>query len=81
MAQVQQALGGDRLLKATLDGSLLTVDGKTNEPINGAVGPIEGLILAHVADERLRAAGYEGVETINGKGCGGASLSPLSNIP
>jgi type II secretory pathway pseudopilin PulG len=81
MAQVQQALGGDRLLKATLDGSLLTIDGKNKGLVNGAVEPFEELVLAHVADEKLRAAGYEGVETINGKGFGGASLAPLSNIP
>jgi hypothetical protein len=81
MTQVQQALGGDRILKATLDGSLLTIDGTTDGPINGIVEPFEELVLAHVADERLRAAGYEGVETINGQGFGGASLAPLSNIP
>jgi hypothetical protein len=81
MAQVQQALGGDRLLKATLDGSVLAVDGKTDEPVNGVVEPFEELVLAHVADERLRAAGYEGVETINGEGFGEASLSPLSSMP
>jgi hypothetical protein len=81
MAEVQQALGGDRIVKATLDGSLLTIEGKTDEPVNGVVEPFEELVLAHVADERLRAAGYEGVETINGQGFGGGYLAPLSNIP
>jgi hypothetical protein len=81
MAQVQQALGGDRILEATLEGSRLTIEGKMDGPINGTVEPFEELVLAHVADERLRAAGYEGVETINGQGFGGASLAPLSNIP
>ncbi len=42
MTQVQQAFGGDRILKATLDGALLTVDVKSDEPVNGVVGPIEG---------------------------------------
>lgn len=81
MAQVQQTLGGGRLLKATLDGSVLAIDGKADEPVNGVVEPFEELVLAHVADERLRAAGYEGVETINGQGFGGASLAPLSSMP
>jgi hypothetical protein len=81
MTEVQQALGGDRILKATLDGSLLTVEGKTDEPVNGVVEPFEELVLAHVADQRLRAAGYEGVETINGQGFGEAALAPLSSLP
>jgi hypothetical protein len=81
MRQVQQAFGGDRILKATLDGSLLTIDGKTDEPVNGVVEPFEELVLAHVADDQLRAAGYQGVETIKGKGFGEASLAPLSSIP
>jgi hypothetical protein len=81
MTRVQQALGGDRILKATLNGSLLTVEGKTDERVNGVVEPFEELVLAHVADERLRAAGYEGVETINGQGFGEAALAPLSSLP
>ena len=71
MTQVQQAFGGDRILKATLDGSLRRSTGN-GRPVNGVVEPFEELVLAHVADERLRGAGYEGVETINGEGFGEA---------
>jgi hypothetical protein len=80
MTQVQQAFGGDRIREATLDGSLLTVDVKSDEPVNGVVGPIEGVVLTHVANEQLRAAGYEGVETINVSGWGATSLSPLRSV-
>ena len=80
MTQVQQALGGDRILKATLGGTLLTVRGKTDEPVNGVLEPFEENVLAHVADDRLRAAGYEGVGTIKGEHTEG-SLLPLPSLP
>lgn len=81
MTQVQQAFGGLRILEATLDGSLLTVKAKTDEPVNGVVGPLEGVVLSHVANEQLQAAGYEGVETINVEGWGKTALSPLHRVP
>jgi hypothetical protein len=77
MTQVQQAFGGDRIRKATLDGSLLKVSVKEDEPDNSVLGPFEGRILIHVANEQLRAAGYEGVDTyIDGREGPGA-LSPF----
>jgi hypothetical protein len=80
MAQVQQAFGGDRIRKATLDGSLLKVGVKEDEPDNSVLGPFEGLVLIHVANEQLRAAGYEGVDTyVNGRE--GGPLSPLPAEP
>lgn len=80
MSQVQQAFGGDRILEATLEGTLLTVRGKTDEPVNGVVEPFEENVLAHVADERLRAAGYVGVETVRGEFTEGPLL-PLPSVP
>lgn len=81
MTHVQQTFGGHLILKATLDGSLLTVDVKADEPKHSVVGPFEGLVLAHVANDRLRRAGYEGVETISISGSGGGALSPLPALP
>jgi Domain of unknown function (DUF1918) len=81
MRQVQQAFGGNRIRKATLDGSLLKVDVKEGEPYNSVLGPFEGLILIHVANEQLRAAGYEGVDTyVNGRS-GPNQLSPFPAPP
>jgi hypothetical protein len=80
MTEVQQAFGGDRILKATLDGSLLTIGGKTDEPVNGVVEPFEENVLAHVANDRLRGAGYDGVGTIKGEHTEG-SLLPLPSVP
>jgi hypothetical protein len=80
MRQVQQAFGGDRIRKAILDGSLLKVGVKEDEPDNSVLGPFEGIVLIHVANEQLRAAGYEGVDTyVNGRE--GGSLSPLPAQP
>jgi hypothetical protein len=81
MTQVQQAFGGDRILKATLDGALLTIDVKADEPDNSVLGPFEGLVLIHVANEQLQAAGYQGVDTyVNGRS-GPNQLSPLPAQP
>jgi hypothetical protein len=77
LTQVQQAFGGRRLVKATLDGSLLTVDVKADEPFDSVLGPFEGLVLAYVADDRLRTAGDEGVETVAGPALGENPLPPI----
>ena len=71
---------GGRILGAALDGSQLTIRGKTDEPVNGVVEPFEENVLAHVVDGRLRAAGYVGVETFKGEYTGG-SLLPLPSVP
>jgi hypothetical protein len=81
LTEVQQAFGGDRLRKATLDGSLLTVDVKTDEPVNGVIGPLEGLVLAYVANDGLRASGEEGIETTSISGWGEGALPPVPTEP
>jgi hypothetical protein len=80
LTQVQQAFGGQRLIKATLDGSLLTVDVRTDEPVNGVVGPLEADMVAHVADDRLRAAGEEGIKTVGGPGLGEMGLYAYPDV-
>lgn len=78
LTQVQQAFGGRRLIKATLDGTLLKVDVKASEPSDSVLGPFEADVLAHVAESSLRAAGKEGVETVSGPALG---TNPLSAFP
>ena len=80
VAQVRQAFGDRRIVKATLDGSLLTVDVKEDEPNNSVLGPFEGRILTHVANEELRAAGYAGVETSSVGRDGPNAISPLRSV-
>jgi len=77
MTQVQQAFGGDRIRRAKLDGSLLKVGVKEDEPENSVLGPFEGRVLIHVANEQLRAAGYEGVDTYVDGREGPGALSPF----
>jgi hypothetical protein len=75
-AQVRQAFGDHRIAKATLDGSLLTVDVPGHGPLQGTVGGLEGLVLAHVAENELQAAGDEGIDNVD-VGGGGGPLSPF----
>lgn len=76
-AQVRQAFGDRRIEKATLDGSLLTVDVKATEPLDSVLGPFEALVLAYVADDQLRAAGDEGIATLAGAALGRNPLPPI----
>ena len=80
VAQVRQAFGDRRIVKATLDGSLLTVDVKEDEPNDSVLGPFEGRILTHVADQELRAAGYAGIESSSVGREGPNALSPLRSV-
>jgi hypothetical protein len=77
MRQVQQAFGDHRIAKATLDGSLLTVDVPGHGPLQSTVGGLEGVVLAHVAEDELEAAGDEGIDNINVGNWGGSALSPF----
>jgi hypothetical protein len=77
VTQVQQALGNQRVFKATLDGSLLTVSASTNGEADGVAAGIEELVLAYVADENLRAAGDEGIATVSYSD-GKSALAPIS---
>jgi hypothetical protein len=76
-AQVRQAFGDHRIAKATLDGSLLTVDVPGHGPLQGTVGGLEGVVLAHVAEDELQAAGEEGIDNIYVGNWGGTALSPF----
>lgn len=75
--QVRQAFGDHRVAKATLDGSLLTVDVPGHGALQSTVGGMEGVVLAHVVENDLRAAGEEGIESINVGNWGGGPLSPF----
>lgn len=77
VAQVQQALGNERVFKAKLDGSLLTVSAGTNGEADSVAAGIEELVLAYVADKNLRAAGDEGIATISYSD-GKSALAPMS---
>lgn len=77
MRQVQQAFGDHRIAKATLKGSLLTVDVPGHGPLQGTVGGLEGVVLAHVAEDELQAAGVEGIDNIYVGNWGGSALSPF----
>jgi hypothetical protein len=76
-AQVRQAFGDHRISKATLDGSLLTVDVPGHGALQNTVGGLEGVVLAHVAEGDLQAAGEEGIDRINVGNWGGGPLSPF----
>lgn len=76
-AQVRHAFGDHRIAKVTLDGSLLRVDVPGHGALQSTVGGLEGVVLAHVAENDLRAAGEEGIETINVGNWGGGPLSPF----
>lgn len=89
VAQVQQAFGDHRVVKANLAGSLLTVAITTDRPADDAVSPFEALVLGYVADNELRAAGDEGVQTVTTRnpqggvspGVGGdETLTPLPAV-
>lgn len=75
--RVRQAFGDHRITKATLDGSLLTVDVPGHGALQSTVGGIEGVVLAHVAEDDLRAAGDEGIDSISVGNWGGSALSPF----
>jgi hypothetical protein len=75
--QVDRAFGDHRIAKATLDGSLLTVDIPGHGALQSTVGALEGVMLAHVAENELQAAGEEGIETIDVGNWGGGPLSPF----
>ncbi|HKD94887.1 MAG TPA: hypothetical protein VKB43_09305 [Gaiellaceae bacterium] len=77
VAQVNRAFGDHRITKATLDGSLLTVDVPGHGPLQSTVGALEGVMLAHVVEDDLQAAGDEGIDTINVGNWGGGPLSPF----
>lgn len=77
LAQVRQAFGDHRITKATLDGSLLTVDVPGHGPLQSTVGGIEGVMLAHVVENNLQEAGEEGIESIKVGNWGGGPLSPF----
>lgn len=77
LAKVRQAFGDHRIAKATLDGSLLTVDVPGHGALQSTVGSLEGVVLAHVAEDELQAAGEEGIENINVGNWGGGPLSPF----
>ena len=77
LAQVRQAFGDHRITKATLDGSLLTVDVPGHGALQSTVGGLEGVMLAHVAEDALKAAGEEGIDSINVGNWGGGPLSPF----
>lgn len=63
MIEVRQAFGDHRIVKAKLDGSLLTVDITMDGKTDGVISPFEAEILGWVADHELRAAGDEGIES------------------
>jgi hypothetical protein len=77
VAQVRQAFGDHRIAKATLDGSLLTVDVPGHGALQSTVGGLEGVVLAHVAEDDLQAAGEEGIDRIYVGNWGGTALSPF----
>jgi hypothetical protein len=81
VAEVRQAFGDHRIAKATLDGSLLTVDVPGHGPLQGTVGGLEGVVLAHVAENALQAAGEEGIDRIYVGNWGGTALSPFPAEP
>ena len=81
VARVRQAFGDQRITKATLDGSLLTVDVPGHGPLQSTVGGIEGVVLAHVAEDDLQAAGEEGIDRIYVGNWGGTALSPIRSVP
>ena len=76
-AEVRQAFGDRRIVNATLDGSVLRVDVKSAEPFDSVLGPFEGVLLAYVADDELRAAGDEGIDTLAGPALGQNPLPPI----
>jgi hypothetical protein len=76
-AQVRRAFGDHRIAKATLRGSLLTVDVPGHGALQSTVGGLEGVVLAHVAEEDLQAAGEEGIDNIYVGNWGGTALSPF----
>ena len=77
LAQVRQAFGDHRVAKATLHGSLLTVDVPGHGALQSTVGGLEGVMLAHVAEHDLQAAGVEGIDDISVGNWGGSALSPF----
>lgn len=80
-AQVRRTFGDRRIAKATLDGSLLTVDVPGHGPLQSTVGGLEGVVLAHVAEDDLKAAGEEGIDSISVGNWGGSALSPFPAEP
>jgi hypothetical protein len=76
-AQVRQAFGDRRIAKATLDGSLLTVDVPGHGPLQSTVGALEGVMLTHVVENDLQAAGEEGIDRTYVGNWGGGPLSPF----
>ena len=74
---VQRAFGGHRIAGATLSGPLLTVDVPGAGPMQGTVGGVEGVMLAHVVEADLQAAGDEGIDRTYVGNWGGGPLSPF----
>jgi hypothetical protein len=81
LIQVRQAFGDHRIAKATLDGTLLTVDVPGHGALQSTVGGLEGVVLAHVAEDDLQAAGDEGIDRIYVGNWGGTALSPFPHEP
>jgi hypothetical protein len=81
LIQVRQAFGDHRITKATLDGSLITVDVPGHGALQSTVGGLEGVMLAHVVEDQLQAAGDEGIDNIYVGNWGGTALSPFPEAP